>query len=177
MPRSIRPTSARDRLGSAAAAATGWPAASQRQGGQGMRNEPGGGHEAVKARVSRDPAILGRKVPPTAFGQISQCQGPRSPLAGKVQDWKTNRAAVAESGVCDLRAIRSFQPGVVAAVAGLSQTRTATGRDGWPSMGTLGANDPGRPRFRMATQAEVVGLAVRNNGEWLSWSVSASAHC
>jgi len=116
-----------------------------------------------KARVSRDPAILAESAA-TAFGQISQCQGPDRPLAAASRTWKNPTGPpCAESGGCDLRA-SAAQPGCFAAFAGLFKTRNRDGRDGWPSMGTPGANDPGRPESRLATQAEVVGLAVGITG-------------
>jgi len=115
------------------------------------------------------------KVAANGFGKIIPVSGPRSPSL-QVQDLeKPNRAAVAP--IWRLRLAQSppsFQPGCGRCCCrGCSRHEPRRGRDGWPSMGTLGANDPGRPRSGGHGQAEVVSLAVGNYGDGLSWSVAA----
>jgi len=68
-------------------------------------------------------------------------------------------------GGCDLRAIRSLQPGCVSLLLpGLFKTRNRDGSHGWHQWGPLGANDPGRPPVRWPRSAEVVGLAWEITG-------------
>jgi len=121
--------------------------------------------------------FLAGKVPPTAFGRISQCQGPDRRTRVQVQDWKrTQQGAVAPNlAVANLRA-SAAQPVWSLLLPGLfSRQRNRDGSaDGAIKWGTpLAANDPGRPvRDGNAGRGGRVSCLWEITG-WLSWSVSA----
>jgi len=129
-----------------------------------------------KAKVSRDPAISWPERCRNAFGQICPVSGPPIATRCRSQDENPTGPAVPPNLALRPSRIRSSSAGVVAAVCrGCSRHETANGsRRLGASMGTpwrqriqagRGPEWPRRQRCRF--------LLVGNNGEWLSWSVSA----